>query len=148
MSDALESKAVEILDKSQAAIATFSDKLVEVAKQYGPDVADAALTMARIDAAAPFIWAIPTLIVGLCGSVYCVKLLRKGKTLTDAYRAVPSYNERALMPDGTFEGMTGTFGGVLSLTACAIAADPLLDLWRWVGIFEPKLWLAKKVLGL
>lgn len=148
MSDALENKTVEILDKSQAAIATFADKLAEMAKQYGPDVAHGALQMARIDAAAPFMWAVPFLAIGICGVVYCIKLLRTAKSLSDAREAVLNYEGRYRMPDGVNEGIGGVIGGIVSCGVCVISAMPLLDLWRWVGIFEPKLWLAKKVLGL
>lgn len=134
MSDALENKAVEILDKSQAAIATFADNLVEMAQQYGPDVAEAALTMARIDALSSLVPAL----VGLIATVVYVYFFFK--------KMMPWVNaEHDYDINRTFTCIVSTvamfFVGLFSLVG-------VLNLWLWVGVFEPKLWVAKKVLGL
>lgn len=134
MSDALENKAVEILDKSQAAIATFADKLTDLTKQYGPDVADAALQMARIDALSTMV---PATFV-LVGSFIVAKWYW---TNCKAWMRGPSSDEVAIV-------MGGILGGLCLATFSAWALVQLLDIWRWVGIFEPKLWLAKRILGL
>jgi hypothetical protein len=39
-------------------------------------------------------------------------------------------------------------GSILSLVSISIGIIRLADVWAWVGIFEPKLWLAKRILGL
>lgn len=148
MSDAIENKAVEILDKSQAAVGLFADKLGEMAKQYGPDVADAALQMARVDAAQGLVYGT------LCG-LAAITCAYYGRWFWKTSRAAHNYYQLTSTPvsDRSCE-VSGNFSTLSTLSALmgigfTIAAIALLsDIWRWVGIFEPKLWLAKRILGL
>lgn len=134
MSDALENKAVEILDKSQAAIGVFADKLTEMAKQYGPDVADAALQMARIDALSGLL---PAIVIACTLAYACKKAIPPLIVWT---KGADSYN-----PGPVFAWI---FGGGITAAIFIWASTVVLDIWRWVGIFEPKLWLAKRIFGL
>lgn len=126
---ALENKTVEIIDKSQAAIATLADKLTEMAKQYGPDVADGALQMARIDAANHLL---PSLVALFLAPAFYV-------------------TARKLNPEDwhqpSLRGLA-TIGAGLGCAVSTLVSFGIFDLWQWVGIFEPKLWLAKRILGL
>lgn len=131
MSDTLENKAVEILDKSQAAIAGFADQLQELAKQYGPDVADAALMMARIDAAQGLVGGVVAAVITWVCFVSTRSLIKKAKA-----QPYEMWDVGAIIV-----GVCGAF-------AALVAVLTLADIWRWVGIFEPKLWLAKRILGL
>lgn len=126
----LEDKAVEILDASQQAIGAFADKLGDLAKQYGPDVMDAALQMARVDAINALVVPITSLII--FAVVYTVFWKKAWPKLAEVH-------------DGGFAAFmlhmffVPWFGFSLFHT---------LNVWAWVGIFEPKLWLAKRILGL
>lgn len=51
MSDAVDQKAVELMDKAATAVEAFAAKLDTLAQEYGPEVVDAALMVARADAA-------------------------------------------------------------------------------------------------
>lgn len=133
MSDALENKAVEILDKSQQAIASFADKLTDLAKQYGPEVADAALQMARIDALSGLVPAIFTVAATVIVGPKVVRNLRK-------WQEKDPYDPGPLI----LLVVSGAVAAIFNLAAIMT----LLDVWRWVGVFEPKLWLAKRILGL
>lgn len=137
MSDALENKAVEILDKSQAAIASFADKLTELTKQYGPDVAHAALSLARVDA-------INSLVPHIVAAIAFVLLWR----WVSAHIAKTKTNrgERYDFTDCNPVVLIG--GGMAVFISGLIASVGLFNVWAWVGIFEPKLWLAKRILGL
>jgi len=142
MSDALDAKVVEILDKSQVAIAAFADQLGDLAKQYGPDVADAALQMARIDALSGLI--IPcvlfvTLIVG--ARIIFPRYWKYTRDIEANLKERGSFCQGD--PTAFFMMVTGAYT-VATLTVFFFATN----LWRWVGLFEPKLWLAKRVLGL
>lgn len=129
MSEALENKAVELLDKGGAALGQFSDKLMELGKQYGPEVIDAGLAVARIDALSTLV---PSAII-----------------LTLTFFAVRAYVKNYAWLDKHWDTfMIGLFGGFALAAPCVWAFAQIFDIWRWVGIFEPKLWLAKKVLGL
>lgn len=149
MSDkTLEDKAVEILDASQAAMGAFADKLAELANQYGPEVADAALQMARIDAASPFMWAIP-LMAASCVTI-CIgyRFLKKGfKQAEEREKAIDSPHYYKIN-DGVASGVVGFVIIAASIFGLIASGQVMLNLWRWVGIFEPKLWLAKRILGL
>jgi H+/Cl- antiporter ClcA len=136
MSDALENKAVEILGDSQEAIKAFADKLGNLAEQYSPEVVDAALAMARIDA-------IQTLVPGVvCGAIgYALYRVLK--------KAWPWIGEelRKHGPDPSAM-VTLIFGGGGVGALILAAVLQLANVWAWVGIFEPKLWVAKRILGL
>lgn len=127
----LEDKAVELLDASQQALATFTDKMAELTKQYGPDVMNAALQMARIDAIQNLVWALCSLAFGGFCVWACTKIHRHNHGRTYNPWEVPM--------------VVLGLGGLLLLI---IGAMGVIDVWVWVGIFEPKLWLAKRVLGL
>lgn len=129
----LENKAVEILDASQKAIGEFADKMVELGKQYGPDVADAALQMARIDA-------IQFLVPGVVAAILCGLLILVGIKLARAVNA-DKFSADTAIP-------LFAFGGLCTVISAGFAIFRLVDVWAWVGIFEPKLWLAKRILGL
>lgn len=142
MSDALENKAVEILDKSQAAIGQFADKLGEMAKQYGPDVADAALQMARVDAIDSLVAPITCLLILIVTGAYGMpKMWAWARQKNAALKAEHDYDQGAPI-----------FFSILATVAYAIstfaALANTLNVWAWIGIFEPKLWLAKRILGL
>lgn len=143
MSEALENKAVEILDKSQAAIGAFADKLGEMAKQYGPDVAEAALQMARIDA-------VNHLVIPVFGTVTCIVVgvlfmpkLWAWRRDREAYYV--ARNQTWNQGSANILAVVVTAGYV---TIALISLCATLDVWKWAGVFEPKLWLAKRILGL
>lgn len=146
MTDALENKAVEILDKSQATIATFSDKMVELAKQYGPDVADAALQMARVDAAQGLVKA-AIILIASSAAMWLAWYLYK---LEIPFKQNEAYSSR--IDDNSekrfFKSIAAIIIGISSSFVFVSGMIDFCNLWRWVGIFEPKLWLAKRVLGL
>ena len=50
MGQAVEEKTVELMDRTADAIEVFAIKLAALADTYGPEVADAVLWIARIDA--------------------------------------------------------------------------------------------------
>lgn len=131
MSEALENKAVEILDASQKAMGAFADKLADLAKQYGPEVADAALQMARVDA-------ISTLTPAAIGLIISSIALLNGPRV---WRKLKEWDR--------FDGApVGTIYWIASGAVWVPSIFHFLDVWAWVGIFEPKLWLAKRILGL
>lgn len=45
-------------------------------------------------------------------------------------------------------GVAGIFGGAFVAITSVWALGVVLNIWRWIGIFEPKLWLVKRILGL
>jgi hypothetical protein len=114
-------------------------RLVEVSKEYGPEVVDAALWIARIEAASVLmeglVWAGT---VALC--VWLIRfILRKSRN--------PKWGD-----DEDFILRHEPWVVAVSAPICGVGAGVigaivnLSNLWAWVGVIEPKLWIAKRLL--
>jgi len=134
----LEDKAVEILDASQHAIGAFGDKLADLAKQYGPDVAEAALQMARVDAMSHLVTLLVLAVVLAIALKYAV---------LPTWKWARTYKDSGNYSDG-FEYVPAVLLWMAWSGCAAAVVIGLSNLWLWFGIFEPKLWLAKRILGL
>jgi hypothetical protein len=120
-------------DKMIAAAEKFGDKLAQLATQYGPDVADVALLAARVDAASTLVTGAVCVISSACVAYFI------------AYRATVEVNEAS---DGSVPEIIPAIVGTFVAAGFAFAGIPrLTSVWAWVGIFEPKVWLAGKLLG-
>lgn len=128
MSD-LESKAVEILDRLDA-----------VVTQYTPEVANAAIEAVRITC-------IGNAVVGcLCilfTAFLCIKVWPKIYNKYKDYMNNHPYSDA----DMGFAIFNVHFIGVLIVVNIATVFH-VLDIWNWVGIFNPELALAHKLTGL
>lgn len=121
----LEDSAAKALDKITAGADVLTAKLGELATQYGPDVVDAALMVARVEAGQFLIFGVVALVI----SAVFFPIARR------AQKSDPSWNTPK-----------ACFFWILTLTPLAASAKHLLDVWNWVGLFEPKLWIARRLL--
>lgn len=136
----LEQKSVELLDKADGAITAFAEKLGDLAEQYGPEVADAALMVARVDAANAVL---PPLVLLLF--VFAPLAIISPFSIRRAVMLDKAGNTSGMAIVYGSGGIIGCLVGGMGALTCLFAT---FNLWAWVGIFEPKLWIAKKVLGL
>lgn len=122
-------------DKILAAAERFGDKLADIAGQYGPDVADVALAAARVDAASQVIGAVGAAI----GACISYRFLR---TSIVAFTTNDNHMGKELL------GLLGTIfsGAALAVFGIAVVAMGA-SLWPWIGLFEPKIYVAGKLLG-
>ena len=133
MSEKLEDKAVELIDK-------FAAKLDSLSTEYGPEVVDAALAVAWVSATQEAVkWSIALALCVISSWLFARKALplAKAKTFDD------SSDEAAVFGAIIFavvSGLTALITALISLVGFSV--------WPWVGMFEPKLWIAKQVLGL
>ena len=138
----LENKAVEVMDKAMDGVDKLTVMLGEVAERYGPEVVDAALNVARVSAGAALVYAA----VGV-GLIY--SLFRIGIPLTYKYRASLSKKNRS--EEEFWFPVIVIWIPVLFITAGvslgALRMLQIFNVWNWVGLIEPKLWIAQKVLG-
>lgn len=127
------------MEKTDAVVSTVAERLgdkalqyltsfEELAKQYSPDVIDAALTVVRLHGLQNALQAI--LVFGaLCVGVF---LVRKGVRMKDidsgAVYFMPGFILTLVM-------------GISALTSNAFS------LWPYIAIFEPKLYIAYKIFG-
>lgn len=131
MSDAVDQKAVELMDKAANAVEAFAAKLDTLAQEYGPEVIDAALAVARIEAADRILGQLAAIAVTLA-LVWAAR---------GCWRAHVKDDENPAF-------IIGLVASVAAGAFCSMAFLITASIWPWVGIIEPKLWIAKRVLGL
>lgn len=139
----LETSAAKAIDKLSGAADQLAAKMAELAQQYGPEAIDAGLAVARIEAAQGIVKGFVFLIVSAVFSFICYKLTKIGFNLARIYK-LPETSYSA--PDGTWQIAVGICAGVLASITGITFVVALSDIWNWVGIFEPKLWIAHRLL--
>lgn len=138
----LEGRAIELIDDAQAGLGALTNRLGELAVQYGPEVVDAALNVARVSAAKPLVAGFGILVLATILGVTGIRLFQTGRK--DNLLA----NEKAGYSNVGEARMA--FGGacaVAGVVSLIISGTLLLNIWNWVGIFAPELWIAHRVLG-
>lgn len=163
MSGELETSAAAALDKLSSAADALAAKLGTLAEKYGPEVVDAGLAVVQLGG-------IQNVAIGLCASVVAavaalktVRKVREHLSEDDAWKTWRAdydhylHTERTDRPakprnakvrngDAAFGWFMG--GGLVTACSTAAAAVHLLNLWNWVAIFAPKLWIAHRLLGI
>lgn len=126
----LEQTGANLLEKFGNKALEYTQALEEITKQYTPDVVDAALKVVQLNGVfsllEAFVWFLPFCII----SCICLYYFWKGVKEDD--------------DDKKF------FSILISIIPCivtGIAISHLINIWSWVAIFEPKLWIAYKILG-
>lgn len=147
MSEQVEDKTVELMDRAADAVEAFAVKLGQLSTEYGPEVGDAALWVARIDAGSGLFYGL----IIFCMSIFLWFWVRP--PLISKNREMNSLrikeNHRYSCP---VEDMCYAFGYFIipffSGAFFILSIVMLSNIWRYVGIIEPQLWIAKRVLGL
>lgn len=125
----ISAKVVEILDQLQTGVVMVGNKAIE----YSPDVADAMLWVVRIDG-------LQQLLLGLaCGvlSIFTFKYLKRLWVWGIDAQKNDSSEPYIFIP---------CFGSGPFLVLWGHTYNSLFDIWNWVQVFEPKLYLAKQVI--
>lgn len=136
MSGKLEDKAVDMLDQTMQFAGEVSHKLSELASTYGEDVIDATLKVVQINGVQTLLLAFVYLVASLISFWFIIRKM---------YPWCIDNNTRRYF-DGTqwiaFIICSGStvafFGNSLSI---------IFNVWNWIAIFEPKLWIAYKILN-
>lgn len=145
----IEDKAVDIMDKAMVGAEKLTEKLAELAQQYGPDVVNAGIEVARLTAAGSLLQAIGWALAGAALSAISVRLYRRAVKRDEEMRAAKEFAAPAFsltdywslerkIPSGLFAG-AAAFAFVCTGTR-------LFNIWNWVGVVEPKLWIAHRIL--
>ena len=125
----------EPMDRALDMAEQFAAKLEGLAVEYGPEVADVTLAAARIDALS---YIIPGIFIF---AAWCI-WLRIGLGWARSY-AGDDDEARCAMYGGY-----GVVSVILFIVVAMTGSLKWLSPWPWVGLIEPKLWIAHKVLGL
>lgn len=125
--DKVQDKVVSMLDALQHGVTTVGNSVVK----YTPDVVDAGLWVVRIDG-------IQTLTFSILG-------LLAAFILGHASYKFWKYLEKECELDGPVI-VFPLFGGIITIIMIIGNTITLLNVWNWVAIFEPKLYLAKQII--
>ena len=124
----IEEKAVDILNQLEA-----------LAKQYTPDVIDAAINVTRIEGLSAIIGGFAMLVCIYPAYNAAIRL----------YRYFTKKQEQDRYADWELCVMSVVVVGPIIVLCLAIfGLANVLDIWRWVAVFEPKLYIAKQIMGM
>lgn len=143
----LEDKAVELIDGAQQGLGALSEKLQELAIQYGPDVVDAALNVARITAAKPLVIGLGLLVLAATVLLISRHLFLTGTSDVAADKKDGAHRGPYDVYNGEYRRDTGLIGFVLGALLLIPVTATWFNIWNWVGLFAPELWIAHRVLG-
>src|SRR5690606_4269735 len=108
-------------------LARFADQLMELVSTYGPDVADTVLQVARVTAIKELLVGFMALVVF---AVFLYLTLKFHRRMLDEYKRNASGGDQWVFP------LIGC--AFVAFCSALPVAGYLLDLWNWVGVFEPK----------
>lgn len=150
----LEDKAVEVIDKSMIGVERLTEKMAELAAQYGPDVVDAGMQVVRLNAIQSqlvnVVFGVPATIAAIVYIRKAIKLWQQSHAWDACYfgslhnrketSSIMGYDD----PEGA-AWAASIVGGISSVISIA-SIYCFLNIWNWVGIVEPKLWIAHRIL--
>lgn len=126
----LEDKLIGMLDALENGAVQVGEQVVK----YSPEVADAALWVIRIDSAQALLSSLAWLFVCVIPAIFFYKLAKKF-----------AKEENGKHGDAEAVLWSGAFSAIFT-GAAMIPASGLFNLWNWIGMFEPKLKLAKDII--
>lgn len=121
------------MDQAIQLITQFGSKLTELATQVGPEVF--ALAMAAI-----VVHHVGQLLIGASFALAAYVAFRITRSLA---RNFDIHDDMA--PP---KGIGAALSGLATLIFVLVAADHLFDIWNWAALYDPRLVVAKRVLGL
>jgi hypothetical protein len=131
------------LDKAVAYTKQFIDAALPVAKQ----AYEIGLITLRIDAAQSAVVGLIMLVLAVLG----VRKIRADHKAAKAIAALPENKDNTWRKDASnhlpADGFLHVLGALFSCAAGAIALFTLLNVWLWVKLFAPELWLARQAIA-
>lgn len=140
MTEAVDNAITKLTDALEAGIKAVGT----LGEKYGPEVVEAGLAVVRINGAG-------NLLTGATCVAVCWLLFRLGRPIyTAGAKASAEYwkpSTPAGAPDGSGRMVLGLGLMVAGGAAGVVAFISLVNVWNYVAMFEPKLWVAKRLLG-
>lgn len=145
---------------AEKVIELFVEKMSTLAEKYGPDAVALALDTARIGALQHLlVGAIGMLVLAVC-VVAAPKMYRKGRIAEEKKEALEEIFRGSKQADheknfrAWREAEDGTVYYIASVVFTALAIPGLgsmlylFNAFAWAGVFDPRIWLAQKILNL
>lgn len=146
MSDKLDIAAADALGKLTEALGNGIKAVGTLGEKYGPEVVDAGLWVVRVNGLQQIATAILIAVAAFAAHKIVGPLLASGRAAKQAESKKP-WSERD-SEAGELRIAAGFLLRVTSVVGAGLSVASLLWIWNWIAIFEPKLWVAKKLLGL
>lgn len=143
-------------DQLQTQLAEILKAMKQGAEQYGPQTLEVAIRIKQVDSITEIVHGLIGLLI-LLAVVWVVKRQYRPAPRTPENLARIShlkdmgYGRRSIAQDRELERLTGEFTliehpewlfAVFPLTFAGLFAIKLLNVWNWVGLFQPQLALA------
>jgi len=135
-------KALDGVDSLMTAAGDISERFAELAATHGQTVVDVGLNVVRINAGASALTSLVFGAIALASLGYGVYFTRKG---FDRDTSNTSYCE-----DSKSFNKTHLPGNILLMVSVAVGFPTVLtfNIWNFIGVIYPELWIANKMLGL
>lgn len=132
-SDAMDTAVTKLTAAIEAGIKAVGT----LGEKYGPEVIDSALWVVRINGINNILSNVLGVVLA-AGTVWvCWHYgLKEWRAHDDKENTNPAII------------MSTSFGILFGSIIFIICASSVLNIWHWVAIFEPRLWIARKLLGL
>ena len=108
----------------------LAKRFADLAEKYGPNVADAALSAARVEAYSTLAGGLMAALIG-AAALYAALLLWRKAAASESYDNELIYGGAVLV-------------AVIALIPLCIGVWQIVDPWTWITINHPELWIAKK----
>lgn len=131
--------AEEIAQTGAAVVDKWAERLADVMAQYGPDAATFALEVGRVGA-------LREIAYGSAWAAVAVGAMLSTKWLVAATRRL--YDNGRSGGEEIGPGILAAVFMGLTAGASIAALNSLLNLYAWVGIWRPEVYLAARALGL
>lgn len=130
----LDEAAANALNMGVDKLGELSDKFGEIALAHGQDAVDLGLNVARVSAGSELVSGLLFLALSIILIVFCNKYYRWLTKDEADFCASPA----CMIVGG---------GWCAAVIGSLMSAKYIINLWAWVGIFYPELWVAKEILG-
>ena len=124
-----------VIDKAMVGAEKLAQALQRMVEAYGSDAIDLALNVARIDA---FSHLVPGSVCAVVATALFFFFRFAAKKWDEDYASQTGHYKHSSWDVPTI--ISALLGTVLSVIAVAF----LFNIWAWVGIFYPELWIVKK----
>lgn len=135
----------EILSKTGEYLTKFVDAAIPVAKQ----AYEIGLLTIRVDAAQTLIPTILVLVISILVFRKCLKVYKDAKAVAVEKKIMDYWGDPAWVKAGNIpmDGAAVCIPWVLSCLGIVISAGIMCNIWLWIQLFKPELWLAKQAIN-
>lgn len=127
----------ESMDRALNMAEKFASKIEEILEEYGPDAVELTEQVGRVGAIDDLVPGLVALIIAIFSVISFAWVAKRAKRADEE-------EDASIVGPCVFAGMIAF---VASLVSLIVTFGELVDVWAWVGLAHPEVWLASKMLG-